>query len=134
MVGIFVNEDEYPFAEWIVRGWKKYETRNKDMLKHLLDDRVAIVSTKRGRKPCVVGYATISQKITIPMYCNCRAVWESYYREEAMIPFGSKYDDVSNGKVLYRMSDTEKCEPYTIPNNTVYHGRSWCSWENEVEI
>lgn len=131
MVGIFVNEDEYPYAEWIVRGLKKYETRNKDMLRYMLGNRVAIVSTKRGRKPCVVGYATITEKIKLYPCDWATSHWQRYYREEAMIPFGSKYDDVSKGKVLYCMSNAEKCEPYTIPNDTVYHGRSWCTWREE---
>ena len=134
MVGIFVNEDEYPFAEWIVGGLKKYETRNKDMLKHLFGRRVAIVSTKRGRKPCVVGYATITEKIKLYPCDRTESQWEMRYREDAMIPRYSKYDNVSNGKVLYRMSNTEKCEPYTIPNDTVYHGRSWCSWKSNFKI
>lgn len=130
MVGIFVNEDEYPYAEWIVRGLKKYETRNKDMLKDLLGGRVAIISTKRGRKPCVVGYATIIEKTRLHKG-HAEYLWDRFYREESMIPKGSKYDDVSNGKTLYFMARAEECEPYTIPNDTVYHGRSWCTWKEE---
>lgn len=54
MRAMFVNEDEYSYAEEIASGVKTIETRSKNMLSALVGERVAIVSTRANRKPMVV--------------------------------------------------------------------------------
>ena len=43
MKGIFINEDGVRYAEAIVDGRKKVETRSRNMLKSLVGDDVAIL-------------------------------------------------------------------------------------------
>lgn len=122
MKGIFVNEDGgIRYAEAIVSGIKKVETRSRNMLGKLLGERVAIVRTHRGKSPMVVGYATITcvWKYNAEMMNNIR--------RDTLIPVGSKYD--TGSRWCYWMSGAEKCDPYPLPKNAVRHGRSWCEWE-----
>ena len=119
--GIFVNEDEYPYARWIVEGRKWFETRSRNMLKNLAYERIAIVRTKRGEPPMVVGYAFMWG------YGYEDRPW--LYRELTMIPEGSKHDTRS-GRWFYGLAHAEKCEPYPLHANAIRHGRSWCEWEN----
>jgi len=122
MKGIFVNEDGcIRYAEAIVSGIKKVETRSRNMLRNLVGERVAIVRTRRGKSPVIVGYADIT------------AVWKydaeqmNNIRKFTLIPSGSKYD--TGSRWCYWMSRAEKCNPYPLPKNAVRHGRSWCEWE-----
>lgn len=120
MKGIFVNEDEKPYAYWIVTGEKTIETRSRDMLKKLVGERVAVISTKRGRGPLVVGYVTIYEKQyeTMP----------GLFRLCTIIPQGSKYD--TEARWMYFLEYAEEVyTPYPLPENAVRHGRSWCEWE-----
>ena len=60
MYGIFVNENGcVPYAKAIVEGYKPIETRNRNMLAKCVGHNVAIIRTRRGKKPMIVGYATI---------------------------------------------------------------------------
>jgi hypothetical protein len=120
MKGIFVNENEAPFANWIVQGWKTIETRSRNMLKPLVGERVAIVRTKRGEKPVVIGVV----KITDSFRDDVR-----FFREDTMIPVGSKYD--TGMRWMYVLEDPAPISPdswYPLPENAVRHGRSWCEW------
>lgn len=123
MYGIYVNENGcVPYAKAIVKGVKPVETRTRNMLKSLIGERVAIVRTKRGNSPMIVGYATIY-----------RAVFHSKRELEKMrhltlIPEGSAYDCKGKGKWCYYMVEAEECEPYPLPENKINHGRSYCEF------
>ena len=97
------------------------------MLFPCVGERVSIVSTKRGRRPLVIGYADMVD------YFFCPICLFEMYRDETMIPPGSKYD-VSvvsggrSGKWFYKMANAETCVPFELPADAVRHGRSWCEF------
>ena len=124
MYGIFVNSDGcVPYAEAIVSGIKTIETRNRDMLSELVGKNVAVVQTRRGKNPTIVGYVRIASKLFVD--ANAFEV----FREYTLIPVGSKYDCHGKGKWLYILENGEKCLPYPLPKSAVRHGRSWCEFE-----
>ena len=123
MIGIFVNENGcIPYAALIVGGYKTIETRSRNMLKNCAGHRVAIVRTRRGKNPLVVGYAD--------MVGNwfCSAADFRKYENQHCVPSGSLYDAAKAGKWMYEMRNAEKCVPFELPANTVRHGRSWCEF------
>ena len=124
MKGIFVNADgPVDYAEAIVSGRKIIETRSRDMLKNLVHERVAIVRTRRGKKPEVVGHAFIMGK----MFLSADTL--EIDRNFTLIPKGSKYDCTGKGKWGYFLEDATPCYPYPLPDNAVRHGLSWCEFE-----
>ena len=127
MKAMFVNEDGVPYAQLIVTGKKLIETRTKNMLLPLVGERVAIVSTHKGKKPMVVGYANVQN------YSFCPITLLECWRRETMIPKGSTYDNLGKrngkqGKWFYELYKAEPCKPYPLPTSAVRHGRSWCEW------
>ena len=121
--GVFVNEDGgIHYAEAIVRGYKKIETRNRNMLKDLVGKRVAIVRTRKGKSPTVVGYVDI----TNARHLNGK--WLNENRHLTLIPPGSKYDTNGWAKWCYYMENPETCEPFPLPADAIRHGRSWCEF------
>ena len=124
MYGIFVNSDGWiPYADAIVDGVKPIETRSKDMLSWLVGQRVAIIRTRRGKNPTVIGYADIKCKA----FCDSKTF--ENYREYTLIPPGSRYDCNGKGKWFYYMANAERCLAYPLPKNAVRHGRSWCEFD-----
>ena len=124
MYGIFVNSDGcVPYADAIVSGIKTIETRSRDMLSQLVGKRVAVVSTRRGKNPTIVGYVLIKSKL----FVNAKAF--EIFRDATLIPVGSKYDVHGKGKWLYSLGEAEKCEPYPLPKSAARHGRSWCEFD-----
>ena len=125
MKGIFINSSgRVKYAEEIVAGHKRIETRSRNMLRSLVGERVAIVRTGRGR-PMIIGYATI----TAGIFCT-KELYETV-REFTLVPKGSKYDVTDKGKWLYQLDEAEECEPYPLPADAVRHGLSWCEFEME---
>ena len=131
MYGIFINEDDIPFALLIGQGKKTIETRTKDMLGKLVGERVALISTSKKRMPLIVGYATITAKQFVP---ECM-LDSTEARTLTHIPKGSKYDKyVYNknaycyGKWCYVMRWPEVCQPSPLPLEAVRHGRSYCEF------
>lgn len=127
MKGIFINEDGVKYAELIVSGRKIIETRTRNMLKPVVGERVAIISTSRGRKPLVIGYANIQN------YSFCPITLLDGWRDLTLIPKGDTYDKLGKrngrqGKWFYEMFRPERCNPYPLPENVIRHGRSWCEW------
>lgn len=123
MKGIFVNENGgIHYAQMIVKGYKPIETRHRNMLSACVGERVAIIRTRRNKKPMVLGYATV--------------LWAEHYSKEyldairnlTLIPTGSEHDAGRNGKWCYYMADPVVCDPYPLPSSTVRHGRSWCEF------
>lgn len=127
MRGMFVNSDGFDFAEAIVRGTKTIETRNRNMLRRLVGERVAVVSTRRGRKPMVIGTVYVKFGVFI-----VPEVFE-LYRDDTLIPKWSKYDCPEKGKWCYFLRDAERCEPYPLPEYAVRHGISWVEFDGPGE-
>lgn len=130
MKGFFINEKRVRYGwgyltypEAIMLGIKTIETRNRNMLRSLVGERVAVVSTKSGRKPLVVGTVYISDAMFISA-----DLWDMY-REDTLVPPGSKFDNKGKGKWGYILEDAQECEPYPLPDNAVRHGLSWCEFE-----
>lgn len=134
MKGFFINNDERlrlvtwagrfesTYVEEIMRGNKTMETRSKNMLRALVGERVAVVRTGRGKKPTVVGTVYISDAEFIPA-----DLWDMY-REDTLVPWGSKHDCRGKGKWGYILEAPQECVPYPLPENAVRHGRSWCEF------
>jgi len=127
MKAIFINENDVLYAHFIAARLKLYETRTKNTLKPCVNERVALCSTKRGRRPVVVGYADI----TSVKFCSISEYEER--RRETKIPIGDKFDKFGTwngtpGKWFYKMENAETCEPYTLPSSAIRHGRSWCEF------
>lgn len=121
MKGIFVNEDGgIRYAEAIVSGIKPVETRGKDMLRSCVGERVAIIRTRRGKNPVVLGYADIVRSERNGVF------WMDAHRDLTLIPKGSKYD--KGCKWCYWIENPERCEPYQLPLSATRHGRSWCEF------
>lgn len=125
MKGIFVNEDGcVRYAEAIVSGIKLAETRNKRMLSACVGDRVAIVRTRRGKAPHVVGYATVYRET----WYDQKTANSDLLRKFTLVPHGSKYEAGTNGKWFYWLTGAVKCEPFPLPASAIRHGRSWCEF------
>lgn len=125
MKGIFVNEDGImPYANLIIQWTKLVETRNRNMLKRCVGDTVAVIRTKRGNPPTIIGYVRIVKAEWYPQ----EVVNGKTMRNLTIIPEGSKYDSGPNGKWCYLLRDAEPCKPYILPANATRHGRSWCEW------
>lgn len=123
MKGIFVNENgRVPYAQAIAQGYKPIETRSRDMLRDLVGERVAVVRTKRGKAPTVLGYVDIVAKEF------CPAEDFDLYREQTLIPTGSKYDVNGRGKWMYHLANAERVNSFPLPADAVRHGRSWCEF------
>lgn len=115
MVGININDKEFPFTEWILDGSKVIETRNSPTLRKFLGQRVGIIRTGCG-KPYLVGYATIEEEIIYESY-------DEFHAHEClhMVEEDSIYDwDPERGiKFGYWLSDVERCHAeivYTTGN------------------
>lgn len=124
MYGIFVHEKPHgvPYAAALVNGYKKAESRSKDMLSALVGERVAVIRTAKGNAPEVVGYVTITRK----SFHNVADFRRLYLYH--LVPSGSDFDAHGKGKWLYWVDDPEPCEHYVLPSSAVRHGRSWCEF------
>ena len=120
MKGIFVNENEYPYAQEIGQGLKTIETRSRNMLSALVGERVAIIATGSNRYPLILGYVDIVRA--------SRESWVflDHNRSKTRIPKGSKYDTES--RWCYFLENATPCRPYPLPLSAVRHGRSWCEF------
>ena len=122
MYGIFVNNDGIPYADAIVRGYKTIETRNRHMLRKLVGERVAVISTSRKRKPMIVGYVDIVGAEF------CPADKFDDYRDQTLIPPGSRFDANTRGKWFYHLKNAQETYPNTLPADAIRHGISWCEF------
>ena len=120
MIGVFVRK---PYARKIVSGEKTYETRTRNTLQKVLDERIAIVETGNG-KPMVVGYTILTEH----GYCAAED-FDDWMRLICCIPKGSKYDCHGKGKWLYTVIKPEETAPYPLPPNAIRHGRVWCEFD-----
>ena len=121
MYAIFVNEDGgVPYAKAIVQGYKPIETRTRNMLGKLVGHRVAVIRTRRGKRPMMIGYVDI-------VSAEYRtAEWLDANRDLTLIPEGSKHDCTGKGKWCYTLANPNEQEPYPLPKWAIRHGRSYC--------
>ena len=122
MRGIFVNENEYPYAQEICLRLKTIETRSKNMLRSCVGERVAVICTRANCYPLVLGYVDITEAH------RKNWVFLDHNRSRTRIPVGSKFDTPI--RWCYFLANATPCSPYPLPANAVRHGRSWCEWED----
>ena len=122
--GFFVEDTkENPFAFLIAAGYKTIETRNRNMLSALVGENVAIIRTRKGKAPEIVGYVDVVDSF----YCHAED-FRKYYTLHR-VREGSKYDCTGKGKWCYFLSNPRfLLKPYPLPEWTVRHGRSWCEF------
>lgn len=124
MKAMFVNEDEWIYAKAIVYGYKTIETRSRDMLGKLVGERVAVIRTRHGKKPMVIGYVTIGYR-----YYEDNLDDLDRLRIDTLIQPGGKYDGKPRWLYsLYKAEALPRNEWYPLPENAVRHGRSWAEW------
>lgn len=122
MYGIYVQTTRaIDYAAALVGGYKKIETRTRDVLKNMdKSEPVAVIRTGRGHKPEIVGYVNIQ-----PGY-HCPADLFQNFNEYHLVPPGSKYDTDERGKWFYDVYDPVKLdEPIELPKDRINHGRSY---------
>lgn len=122
MYGIFVNNDGVRYADAIVGGYKTIETRNRHMLRALVGKNVHIVSTSRKHKPMVIGIVGIVSA----EFCPADKFDE--FRDQTLIPPGSRFDANTRGKWMYHLTNPIPIDPYPLPADAVRHGISWCEF------
>jgi len=102
-IGINVRSDgDIDYADLIVDGKKKLETRNSDSLRPYVGKRVSIVKTGKG-KAYAIGVATVGEPIQAD---------EEQFRKlekEHLVPAGSKFDiQPGSTKFLYPMINPKR--------------------------
>jgi len=104
-IGINVRSDgNIDYADLIVDGKKKLETRNSDSLRPYVGRRVSIIKTGKGRA-YAIGVATVGEPIEVD---------EKQFRDlekEHLVPAGSKFDiQPDSTKFLYPMLNPKRYE------------------------
>lgn len=102
-VGININNDDVPYADLIVDGQKKYESRHKPTLNRFVGKTVGIIRTSKKSKAKAIGHATVGTPI--------RVGYEEFHamRDDHHVPAGSKYDCEKDGfKWLYPMENPQR--------------------------
>lgn len=111
-LGINVREgkDGTDFADLIVKGDKKYETRDTRSLDPYVGKSVGIVKTGK-EKAALVGYATVGEPLEVD-----KEMFDAL-RSEHMVAEGSEFYIKEGGtKFLYPMSEVLSIEPSELPS------------------
>ena len=108
MMGININDQDYPFTELIFSGNKTIETRRAKSLHPYIGQRVGIIRTGKG-KAALVGFVTIGE----PIYYHTE---EEFRKDEDkhFVCAGSKYDIDNLGKWGYPIINPVKTKPSYI--------------------
>lgn len=123
MKGIFVHETRGVRYAWaIAHGYKTIETRSKNMLAACVGETVAIIRTRQGHNPDIIGFVDITRAEF------CPASEFDKFRNQTLIPEGSRFDCHGKGKWFYHLENAEAYFSQPLPENVVRHGRSWCEW------
>jgi len=126
MKGIFINDREFPYSAFILNGFKTYETRNRQTLRPLVGQRVAVIRTG-GRFPVVVGEIDLGGAQIVDAEDFPRWISRTY-----VFPDSSRYPKPGQKKVCYRVSRPEWYPAgYPLPKDAVRHGRTWCEFSAE---
>ena len=104
LIGINVNSRELPYADWIVNGEKRFESRDSNSLGHCIGRRVAIVRTG-GKAVEAIGEVLLGPPIVVDE--------EQFRLMEPihLVPKDSRYDVPPGGiKYLYPLYDPVRYE------------------------
>ena len=123
MIIIYVNCALFPFIDWIIKGKKKYETRNRNTLKRFIGKTVYLAETGKHKRPVIRCSCMISESLTITSKAAYNAL-----RRQTRIKKESCFDwkDDTRQKILYKLENVQACKPFPVPDNAVRHGYTWC--------
>lgn len=123
MIVLFINCHLFPFIDWIIKGLKLYETRNRNTLKSIIGKRLYIAETGKHKKPLVRCAAYIDN----PVIIDSKKDFDRY-RRQTKIKKGSCFDFIpGNKKYLYPLHDVQAIKPFFLPDNAVRHGRIYAT-------
>ena len=108
MIGININDKDYPFTELIFSGAKTIETRRKNSLHPYVGQRVGIIRTGKG-KAILVGFVMIGN----PIFYETEAEFRKDENKH-LVYAGSKYDIDSAGKWGYPLEKPVSIKPRYI--------------------
>lgn len=113
MIGININDRDYPFTELILSGVKTIETRKSTTLHPYIGRRVGVIRTGKG-KAMLVGFITIGE----PIRYNSE---EQFRRDESKhcVAKGSRYDIDTAGKWGYQIIDPVRIEPTLVTSKGI---------------
>ena len=116
MIVIFINCSLFPFIDWIIKGWKLFETRNRNTLKSFIGKTVYFAETGKHKKP-VVRCSCLISSVTIITDKKAYNGLRRYTR----IKSGSLYDlkPETVKKCLYRLENVKPCKPFELPDNAI---------------
>lgn len=113
MIGININDKDYPFTELIFSGIKTIETRKTPSLNPYVGKRVGIIRTGKG-KAMLVGFVTIGE----PIYYETEANFRKDDIKHCVIK-RSKYDIDKAGKWGYPIIDPVEITPQYITSKGI---------------
>ena len=122
---VFINCHSFPYMNLILNGKKIYETRSRDMLRSLVNQRVLIAETGNG-EPVIRCYATILHGLKI----TSKNEWEKY-RYLTRVPRNSEYDwkPDTRSRFIYELYNVQPVPfPFVLPARSVRHGRVWAEF------
>lgn len=123
MKGIFVHDTRTaPYAWMIVHGYKTIETRSRNVLSACVGERVAIVRTRNGHQPDIIGYVDVVSS------SFCPADEFGDYFDQHLVSAGDTFDCKGKGKWFYHLENAESYFSQPLPSSAVRHGRSWCEF------
>lgn len=122
---VFINCDEVNFVDLIISGRKILETRHFNTLGGLVDRRVLIAETHKGKKPVI----RCSCVLRNPKHIKYLGVW-GMYAEGACIPNYEEWWDFKRpGRWSYEIHDV--LEENLVWSEGKRHGRVWMEYEDE---
>lgn len=117
---LHINDDAYPYTDWILDGKKQIETRWRPDFRDFVGKRVALLKTGKGKQAMVVGYATVAEEIE---YDSVEAFRQDSNKH--LVEAGSLYDITKSKdgkKYGYRLSDVERVVPFPAPKGSFKFG------------
>jgi hypothetical protein len=113
-IGINVNQGGSSFADKIISGEKKFETRESDSLRSYVGKRVGIIRTGEG-KAKAIGDVTLGEPIVVSSPEEFAKL-----RDLHLVPEGSKFD-IKQGGVKY-LYPIENPVPYGVEKDVAKYG------------
>lgn len=113
-IGINVNQGGSSFADKIISGEKKFETRESDSLRSYVGKRVGIIRTGEG-KAKAIGDVTLGEPIVVSSPEEFAKL-----RDLHLVPEGSKFD-IKEGGVKY-LYPIENPVPYGVEKDVAKYG------------
>ena len=121
---VFINCKKVPYVDLIIKGKKKYETRNRNTLRSLVGRRVLIAETGRG-------YPKIrcSAIIGAPIISDSKETWDTL-KPITCVPDNSDHDwkDNTKRKWLYLLRDVREVIGLHWKEGK-RHGITWMEYE-----